>query len=109
MSGAAPEIWRDPRIAVLRRSVPRPVDRWERGTSGLLGNAPHMRAERGSDASQIVFRFTRGDNMKSPQDLHMHDVTITFLDKDHVQSEWVSYENGKSKETKKFDLVRKKS
>ncbi len=61
----------------------------------------------GGGADTLQFRFTSGGNMKSQNDAHMHEVTIRFVDEDHLHSEWTLYEAGKKKEVKTFDLVRK--
>ena len=73
----------------------------------MLGNQPRMRAEPGKDANKIVFKFIGGTNLKSNDDHHMHQATLSIVDKDHFQAEWVSCKEGKSCHKAKFDLVRK--
>ena len=74
----------------------------------VLGNQPHMKAARGTPANQLAFKYAGGGNIKAPTDQHMHDATITFVDADHITSEWAMYQDGKQTEVKKFDLTRKK-
>ena len=44
-----------------------------------LGNQPHMKAD-GKGGSKVAFKFTHATNLKSDKDMHMHDVTYTFVD-----------------------------
>ena len=73
----------------------------------MLGNQPRMRAEPGKDAKKILFKFIGGTNLKSNDDHHMHQATLSIADKDHFQAEWVSCKEGKPCHTVKFYLVRK--
>jgi hypothetical protein len=73
-----------------------------------MGNQPRMKAEKSSDGSKIVFKFAGGTNLDPAKDGHMHDVTFTFLDANHIQQEWTFYADGKPTKTEKFDLMRKK-
>jgi hypothetical protein len=72
------------------------------------GNQPRMKAEKGDDPSVIRFDFTGASNLASPNDMHMHSAVIRFVDADHVQSTWTSYQGGKPAGEAKFDLHRKK-
>jgi hypothetical protein len=74
----------------------------------MIGNQPHMKAPAQGDGKTVVFTFTHATNLKSPNDHHMHHVTYTFLDKDSIKSEWVSYKDGKEQEKAVFELKRKK-
>jgi hypothetical protein len=73
-----------------------------------LGNQPRMKAEKGDGTKKLAFKFTGAGNLKSDQDMHMHDLTIEFLDDDHIKTTWVLYKDGKASETSTFDLTRKK-
>jgi hypothetical protein len=73
----------------------------------MLGNQPRMRAEPGKDVNRIVFKFIGGTNLKSNEEHHMHQATITIAGKDRFQAEWVSCKDGKPCHQVKFDLVRK--
>lgn len=71
------------------------------------GNQPHMALKPGKDANVLLFDFVSGSNMK-PSDMHMHRVTFTFVDADHVIADWQSYSDGKPGETAHFDMKRVK-
>ena len=72
------------------------------------GNQPRMKAERGGDGKKFVFKFAGATNLKSENDMHMHDATITFPDADSIVSEWTHYVNNKAAGTVKFEMKRKK-
>jgi hypothetical protein len=71
-----------------------------------LGNQPRMRAEPGKDPLQIVFKFIGGTNLKSDDDQHMHQATLTLDGKDRLQAEWVSCKDGEACHRVNLDLVR---
>ncbi len=73
-----------------------------------LGNQPEMKAPDKVEGKDVVFKFVRGGNMKSPNDMHMHNVTYTFVDKDTLRTKWIHYENGKPAGDVVFELKRKK-
>ena len=73
----------------------------------ILGNQPHMRAEPGTEANRFVFKFTGAGNLKSEDEQHMHQATLTILSDDHFQAEWVACENGKDCHQVHLDLMRK--
>jgi hypothetical protein len=73
-----------------------------------LGNQPRMKAEKSDDPNKIVFKFAGGTNMDPAKDPHMHDLTWTFIDADHIRSEWTYFEDGKKSDVTVFDLTRKK-
>ncbi|HEY3242943.1 MAG TPA: hypothetical protein VGM03_06275 [Phycisphaerae bacterium] len=76
----------------------------------MMGNQPHMKAEKGTDAKTIKFICTgHGGNMKSENDPHMHAVTHTFVDDNHLVSEWVMQDKGQTTHTAHFELQRVKS
>ena len=70
-----------------------------------LGNQPRMHA-RGIQDNKIGFQFKDGGNMASPDEMHMHSLTITFLDSDRIQHEWQLYRDGKKDHAEKFILTR---
>lgn len=72
-----------------------------------LGNQPRMRAT-GFDKNQIHFQFVDASNMASPAESHMHALTITFIDDQHIRHEWENFEDGKKQHTAVFALTRKK-
>jgi hypothetical protein len=74
----------------------------------MLGNRPHMKAIPTSEANQIRFRCPEGEDRALEAEEHMHQATFTFLDADHVKSEWVLYKDGKPEMTHASTFVRKK-
>lgn len=74
----------------------------------VLGNRPHMRALPSSTPDTIVFKCRPEDNAAIESEVHMHQATFTFLDPDHVKSEWVLYRDGKADGAHGFTLTRKK-
>ena len=73
-----------------------------------LGNQPRMKAEPGSDARRIVFKCVGATNLKSEEEQHMHQATLTIADDNHLQAEWVSNKEGKECHLVVLKLVRKK-
>jgi hypothetical protein len=73
-----------------------------------LGNHPNMKAGGNGDGSKIEFKFVRATNLKSPTDMHMHDVTYTFVDKDTLKAQWTHYKDGKASGQVDFEIKRKK-
>jgi hypothetical protein len=70
-----------------------------------VGNQPRMK-EVSSDASSISFSFVDGTNMKSG-DPHMHELTIRWIDADHIVQEWTMQVEGKNNPPAVFALQRK--
>lgn len=70
-------------------------------------NQPKMKFAPGKDAAVLKFDFVSASNMK-PNDAHMHNLTVRFLDANHVVSEWAFYANGKAGNVAKFDMHRAK-
>jgi hypothetical protein len=73
----------------------------------MLGNQPQMKAPLAGDAKTIAFKFAGATNMKSPMEMHMHDLTYTFVDKDTLKAEWTHYMEGKPAGNVVFELKRK--
>jgi hypothetical protein len=75
----------------------------------MLGNQPQMRAPAKGEGNKVEFKFVRATNLKSDKDMHMHDVTFTFVDKDTLKAEWTHYKDGKPAGSPvTFELKRKK-
>jgi hypothetical protein len=74
----------------------------------VLGNRPHMKTVATSEANQIRFRCPDGEDRALEAEQHMHQATFTFLDADHLKSEWVLYKDGKAEGAHAITLVRKK-
>lgn len=73
-----------------------------------IGNQPHMQATPKAGEDKVFFDFVRGGNMKSDKDMHMHNATFTFVDKDTLKTEWTFYNDGKAAGKAVFELKRKK-
>jgi len=74
----------------------------------MLGNQPHMKAEKPEKAGTLRFVCAGGTSLKCATDPHMHALTMTFTDADHLKQDWTMVEGGKEKMTATFNLVRKK-
>ena len=73
-----------------------------------MGNQPRMRAEMPKALAKTVnFNFVDATNLASPSDPHMHRVTFTFVDQDHLTQDWYSSKDGKEI-PHTFTLERKK-
>ena len=70
-----------------------------------LRNQPRMKVEK-ADAQNIYLMFAGGTNMDSKKDAHMHSLTISFADKDHIVQKWTQFVGGKEKDTSVFELSR---
>lgn len=92
---------------VAPAGVPDTDPRFDR-IKGLAGNQPRMKATPADDPSVIRFEFAGATNLSSPNDMHMHNAVIRWLDADHIQSTWISYQDGKPVGDAGFDLHRKK-
>jgi hypothetical protein len=68
------------------------------------GNQPQMHAEPAAD--KLVFTCTGGSNMKET-DGHMHAMTLSFVDDDHIKEEWTW--KGEGAHTAAFEFERKKA
>ncbi len=74
----------------------------------MLGNRPHMRALPTTERNQIRFRCPEGEDKQLESEEHMHQATFTFVDADHLKSEWVLFKDGKAEQTHAATFVRKK-
>ena len=55
-----------------------------------LGTEPRMRVDSPEgDATTLAFTFVDATNLARPTDAHMHNMSLTFLDRDHFTQEWV--------------------
>jgi hypothetical protein len=73
----------------------------------MLGNQPRMKAAKDQKPGVIKFEGDGGTNMK-PEDKHMHTLTVTFVDADHVRQDWTLFDGGKEQTVVTINLVRKK-
>ncbi len=74
----------------------------------MLGNQPRMKAAGNGEGNAVAFKFESATNMKSDKDMHMHDVTYTFVDKDTIKTEWTHFKDGAATGKAVFELKRKK-
>ncbi len=76
----------------------------------VLGNQPRLKADPNSSENQIVFQFAGGTNLDPKKDKHMHEVTLTFVDGDHLEVKGTGWENGEPSKDMccGLKLVRKK-
>jgi hypothetical protein len=71
------------------------------------GNDPQMQtAPITGDTKQFSFDFVHASNLGSPTAGHMHHLTLTLPDRDHLTQEWTWQENGQSR-TMAFQFTRK--
>ena len=74
-----------------------------------MNNQPRMRSDGlSADGKRLVFKFVDITNLASPDEAHIHDLTVTFEDETHFTQEWTHYENGKAGEPTVFHFTRKK-
>jgi hypothetical protein len=73
-----------------------------------IGNQPEMKAPDKIEGKDVAFKFVRAGNMKSTNEMHMHNVTYTFVDKDTLRTKWTNYQNGKPAGEMVFEYKRKK-
>ena len=71
------------------------------------GNQPRMKAAAGGDPDLLRFEFAGATNMDSAKAMHMHEAVIRFVDADHIESVWTSYQDGKPAGEARFELHRK--
>ena len=72
-----------------------------------MGNQPHMQLKKADDKS-MSFEMTKPVGVSSMKEPHMHAVTLSMADSDHLKQEWVNYQDGKAAGGATFDLQRKK-
>ena len=70
-----------------------------------LGNHPRMVLKK-ADAHALTFELVGSEGLRSPTEPHMHAMTVAFLDGDHIRETWTSFDGGKPKDEKVFDLAR---
>lgn len=61
----------------------------------MLNNVPHMRAAPSTDVKHLKFSYVGASNLASPQDMHMHALTLGMEDPDHLTHTWVLRTKGK--------------
>jgi hypothetical protein len=72
-----------------------------------MGNHPKMVLKK-SDAHGLAFELAGAEGLRSPADPHMHAMSVAWVDGDHVHETWTSFDKGVAKDTKTFELARKR-
>jgi len=71
-----------------------------------LRNQPHMTLAK-SDAQSIDLVFAKKGNVINPaKEMHMHGVSFTFTDNDHIVQKWTLFDKGKKVQDVEFKLTR---
>jgi hypothetical protein len=73
----------------------------------MVGNKPEMKFKKGDDKS-MSFEMMGTQGIGSSNEMHMHSLTLTWVDADHIRQEWVSWDKGKKQEPTVIELARKK-
>ena len=71
----------------------------------MLQNQPSMKLQKAS-GDTLAFVFSKGGGIDPKQDAHMHALTISFVDKDHIVQNWTLFEDGKEKGVTRLNLSR---
>ena len=71
-----------------------------------LGNQPRMKTSSPVAGNSIIMSYIDGTNMRSLQDKHMHELTLTVIDDRHINHEWTVFENGREAVTHSFAFAR---
>jgi hypothetical protein len=74
------------------------------------GNQPRLKLDAKSPKDELRFVFTGGSNLNPATDMHMHEGSIKFLDKDRIEWSWQGYDKGQpaAEHKVKMTLLRKK-
>jgi hypothetical protein len=70
-----------------------------------LRNQPMMDLQK-ADTQNLYFMFVGGSNIDPMKDAHMHALTISFVDKNHITQKWTLFVDGKEQGTSVFELSR---
>ena len=71
---------------------------------------PRMKADPAAPANTLAFKFLGGANIDPAKDMHMHEGSITFIDDNTIESNWLGWSGGKATDDHKLSmtLVRKR-
>ena len=72
-----------------------------------LGNQPRMKTSSPVSGNSITMSYIDGTGMRSVQDTHMHELTLTFIDDRHINHEWTVFEHGQKQVTHTFAFARR--
>jgi hypothetical protein len=70
-----------------------------------VGNQPHLNLVT-MEGNRLSFSLSSEDTTHLADEGHMHDLTITISDSDHLQQAWSFFEKGQQGGTTTFDLAR---
>ena len=73
----------------------------------MLGNHPLMRLS-GSDAKSLSLAMTDNTGLQRPDEPHMHNLKINFIDADTIEHQWTFFDKGKAENIVSFRLTRSK-
>lgn len=71
----------------------------------MLQNRPSMKLQN-ADGDTLAFVYAKGSGIGLKKDAHMHALTISFADKDHIVENWTYFEGGKEKGVTRLNLSR---
>jgi hypothetical protein len=73
----------------------------------MAGNQPRMQARQfDANTGALKFEFLDATNLANAAAGHMHNVSLRFLDRDHLVTQWEFYENGKPTFAEEFRYTR---
>jgi len=72
-----------------------------------MGNQPSMKRVPSTDPGTVVFDFRGGANVEDGG-MHMHAATLKFVDADHLESTWTTWDAGQATDASYFSLTRTK-
>jgi hypothetical protein len=72
-----------------------------------MGNQPRMRAAAG-DPNVIDMKFDSVTNLHAADEAYMGSMRLTFLDANHIKTDWTSFQGGKEQPHAEFELWRKR-
>lgn len=74
----------------------------------MLCNRPGMTLVK-ADGKSLGFELAKDSEIKVDTETHMHAVTLTLEDADHLTHDWILYEGGKERDHHPFKFERVKS
>ena len=72
-----------------------------------MGNQPRMKLAETGAPNVLKFVYFDGTSMKSVKDPHMHQLTMTLVEKNIIIPEWVFFAGGEKQFVVRLDLGRK--
>ena len=73
----------------------------------MLHNQPRMMLKK-ADARTLDFVFASDNDINPAKETHMHALSITFEDNDHIVQKWTTFEKGKAKGVVTLKLTRRR-